>query len=92
MRDDNGFAGSSGDGEMGSKSNRTVELEAANRGAAAASKWTPSDAAERQHNRRKPQLLCTICCSGTTNTAKSQDETVWTVVECNEYRETNSES
>jgi hypothetical protein len=92
VRDDNGFAGSSGDGEMGSKSNRTVELEAANRGAAAASKWTPSDTAERQHNRRKPQLLCTICCSGTNNTAKSQDETVWTVVVCNEYRETNSES
>jgi hypothetical protein len=39
MRGDSGFAGSSG--EIGSKNSRTVELEAANRGAAAASKGAP---------------------------------------------------
>ena len=71
-----GFAGISGDGEMGSKSIRTVELEAVNRGAAAASKWTPSDAAERQHNRRKLQLLCKFPAVAQTKAAKSQNETV----------------
>ena len=41
MRGDSEFAGNSGDGEIGSKSSRTIELEAANRGAAAASKGAP---------------------------------------------------